>query len=110
MGIDTLHCAAILPIVSIMRGSASATEGDMTINSTAYSSATTASAGVLAKAASWVVIGVGQLGMLVDHAIAAHERWCQRQALLRLDDHLLKDIGLTRADVEREVTKPVWRD
>ena len=33
----------------------------------------------------------------------------QRRALAALDDHTLQDIGLTRCDVEREVTKPFWR-
>lgn len=33
----------------------------------------------------------------------------QRRDLAELDDHLLKDLGLTRADVEREVGKPFWR-
>lgn len=30
----------------------------------------------------------------------------QRQALMQLDDHMLKDIGLTRADVVRIVQQP----
>ena len=33
----------------------------------------------------------------------------QRRALQVLDDHLLKDIGLSRADVEAETSKPFWR-
>lgn len=33
----------------------------------------------------------------------------QRRALENLDDRLLKDIGLTRCDVEKEVARPVWR-
>ena len=37
------------------------------------------------------------------------ERQRQRRALLRLDDRMLRDIGLTRADVEREADKPFWR-
>ena len=35
-----------------------------------------------------------------------HERWRQRQALLDLDDHLLRDIGITREQAEREALKP----
>ena len=30
--------------------------------------------------------------------------------LVRLDHHMLRDIGLTRADVERELMKPFWRE
>lgn len=32
----------------------------------------------------------------------------QRNALHALDDNMLRDIGLSRADVEREATKPFW--
>ncbi len=32
----------------------------------------------------------------------------QRHALSMLDDHMLRDIGLTRADVYRETMKPFW--
>jgi uncharacterized protein YjiS (DUF1127 family) len=38
-----------------------------------------------------------------------HERVRQRQALMALDDRLLKDIGVSRADAEREANKPFWR-
>jgi uncharacterized protein YjiS (DUF1127 family) len=33
-----------------------------------------------------------------------------RHALAMLSDHMLRDIGLTRADVERELMKPFWRN
>lgn len=33
----------------------------------------------------------------------------QRRALATLDDWTLKDIGVSRADVEFETTKPFWR-
>jgi uncharacterized protein YjiS (DUF1127 family) len=32
-----------------------------------------------------------------------------REFLLRLDDHGLRDIGLTRMDAQRELNKPFWR-
>ena len=32
----------------------------------------------------------------------------QRRALARLDDAALTDMGLTRADVEQEIKRPVW--
>ena len=33
----------------------------------------------------------------------------QRRDLAGLNDVLLRDIGLTSRDVEREITKPFWR-
>jgi hypothetical protein len=33
----------------------------------------------------------------------------QRRALEALDERMLKDIGLTRCDVEAEISRPVWR-
>lgn len=32
----------------------------------------------------------------------------QRKALMKLDDHSLKDIGLSRADVVREASRRFW--
>jgi uncharacterized protein YjiS (DUF1127 family) len=32
----------------------------------------------------------------------------QRRALLRLDDHMLKDIGLSRVDALREADRRFW--
>jgi uncharacterized protein YjiS (DUF1127 family) len=32
----------------------------------------------------------------------------QRRSLLSLDDRMLKDIGITRADATREGTRPFW--
>jgi uncharacterized protein YjiS (DUF1127 family) len=37
------------------------------------------------------------------------ERSRQRQVLLTLDDRLLKDIGLSRAEAMREARKPFWK-
>ncbi len=37
------------------------------------------------------------------------ERRRQRLALARLDDRLLRDIGLGRAQAEREACRPGWR-
>ena len=53
---------------------------------------------------------VQQLVLLIADVIALwRERARSRKQLLRLDDALLKDIGITRADVERETMKPFWR-
>lgn len=37
------------------------------------------------------------------------ERRRQRLALRDLDDHLLRDIGISRSDARREGRKPFWR-
>ena len=47
-------------------------------------------------------------------AVAAVLLWQQRAAqrrhLAALDDALLRDIGISRADAVREAAKPFWRD
>ncbi len=57
------------------------------------------------------VTGVGKRGMiaLFDWLLSIAERRRQRRALSGLDEHQLKDIGLSRGDVEQEITKPFWR-
>jgi len=47
---------------------------------------------------------------LLRHILAWLERARGRQALLALDDWVLKDIGLTRADVMHESDKPFWQE
>jgi uncharacterized protein YjiS (DUF1127 family) len=40
----------------------------------------------------------------------AWRRWHSRNLLSQLDDFMLKDIGVTRADVWYEAGKPFWRE
>ena len=49
------------------------------------------------------------IGGALTLAYGWRERSRQRRALLRLDDRMLCDIGLSRADLEYEVSKPFWR-
>ncbi len=53
------------------------------------------------------------LGQLLLRAVAMidlwYERHRQRQYLARLDDRLLRDIGIDRATAELEIAKPFWR-
>lgn len=37
------------------------------------------------------------------------QRYRQRRALARLDERLLRDIGVTRAEAAAEAAKPFWR-
>jgi len=53
----------------------------------------------------WDEPPTGLIGILLDWTGRAR----QRRALADLSDTLLRDVGLTRADVEAEATKPFWR-
>ena len=44
----------------------------------------------------------------VGAAVAWHELARQRRSLRELDDHLLRDIGLTREQVAVAAAKPFW--
>ena len=50
-----------------------------------------------------------RFGAVVDVLYRWQSRYAERRQLRQLSDHMLKDIGLSRADVEREASKPVWR-
>ena len=41
--------------------------------------------------------------------LAWHDRARQRRALMELGDHMLRDIGISRADACREAARPFWR-
>jgi uncharacterized protein YjiS (DUF1127 family) len=49
------------------------------------------------------------LGRAYEQLLIWLERSRQRQHLAMLSDHMLKDIGLTRADVAAEASKPFWQ-
>ena len=49
------------------------------------------------------------VGALLRTVAVWRERARQRRVLAAMDDHLLKDIGLTRTDVGQEAGKPFWR-
>lgn len=46
---------------------------------------------------------------VLDVLSAWRKRAAGRSMLASLDDCMLRDIGLTRADVQRELTKPFWQ-
>ena len=45
----------------------------------------------------------------MDTVLDWQDRSRQRHRLGEMDDHLLRDIGLSRADLEYESSKPFWR-
>jgi len=50
-----------------------------------------------------------QLARVTDVVLLWQQRAAERTHLARLSDHHLKDIGMNRAAVEQEVSKPFWR-
>jgi uncharacterized protein YjiS (DUF1127 family) len=46
---------------------------------------------------------------LLDTAWLCAARWRQRRALEELDPRLLRDIGVTRTEANREARMPFWR-
>jgi uncharacterized protein YjiS (DUF1127 family) len=50
-----------------------------------------------------------QLSRLFGLIATWRERHAWRVDMRRLDDHMLADIGLSRADAEAEIAKPFWR-
>ena len=66
-----------------------------------------------------VPVSSGRIGFLPAFGRAAmavvellytwQDRVRQRSHLASLDDHLLKDLGIARADATRESAKPFWR-
>lgn len=61
----------------------------------------------------WIRVGMRKMGQDVLHAALTaatwSERYGERRRLLALDDRMLKDIGLSRADAWAEGSKPMWR-
>lgn len=57
-----------------------------------------------------VVGGLRGIGAAIERAIRTWARRVnERHALAQLDDHMLSDIDLTRADIDRECRKYFWQ-
>ncbi len=55
--------------------------------------------------------GLGNLAVRISQTLNTwHDRARQRRHLARLDNRLLRDIGVDRATAMAEVSKPFWRD
>jgi uncharacterized protein YjiS (DUF1127 family) len=51
----------------------------------------------------------GVMTMFLRGVAESFRRARQRRDLAALSDHSLRDIGLSRVDVESEIAKPMWR-
>jgi uncharacterized protein YjiS (DUF1127 family) len=62
----------------------------------------------------WLRVGLAAAPMpvlkLLARVVVRYVRQRQRYDLAQLDDRMLRDIGITRVDAEREAMKPFWRD
>ena len=79
-----------------------------------WAPATLAATAALPFVGSWPQASLGwSLGRaparIAEAALAWHERARQRRALLQLSDHMLRDIGIARAEAVGEADKPFWR-
>lgn len=52
---------------------------------------------------------LSRLFLIVTLPIIWHERGCHRRDLLMIEERLLRDVGLTRQDIELEASKPFWQ-
>ena len=52
---------------------------------------------------------MGLVSRVVDLMLTWSDRMRQRRHLAELDDRLLQDIGVSRADIEAEISRPFWR-
>jgi uncharacterized protein YjiS (DUF1127 family) len=62
----------------------------------------------LTHAASATHISARRSGSVLTRIADMFAVYRQRRALARLDAHALEDLGLTSADVAREIRRPVW--
>ena len=54
--------------------------------------------------------GPGVVARVFDRLFSWTDRRRQRLHLAQLDDRLLRDIGISRAEVEHEVSRPFWQN
>jgi uncharacterized protein YjiS (DUF1127 family) len=50
-----------------------------------------------------------RIGRVVDAALVWQQRARERRQLMQLSDHMLRDIGISRATAAGEAEKPFWR-
>tara|TARA_R110002049_G_scaffold30316_7_gene103565 strand:- start:242009 stop:242299 length:291 start_codon:yes stop_codon:yes gene_type:complete len=60
------------------------------------------------KTVTWRSAMIGTAISVVEKLRHLQERARDRKALQKLDDHLLKDIGMTRAELDRQLSQSHW--
>jgi len=65
---------------------------------------------VTAKTVTWRSAMFGAAISIAEKLRHLQKHARDRKALERLDDHLLKDVGMTRSDLDRELSRPFWTD
>ncbi|MBX2830626.1 MAG: DUF1127 domain-containing protein [Rhodospirillales bacterium] len=61
-----------------------------------------------AKAVTWRSAVVGAAISIVEYLAEIQARARNRHAIQALDHNALKDVGLTRADIDSDLSKPFW--
>lgn len=60
------------------------------------------------KPVTWHAVMTGVVISAVEFLARLQSRKRDRHAIQFLDDHMLKDIGLSRSDIDEELSKPFW--
>jgi uncharacterized protein YjiS (DUF1127 family) len=76
------------------------------MNMIPISLAPTSLPGLMRNALDSTATGMRRVGWMV---ASGYQRLRQRRALAQLDQHLLRDIGISAAQARQEFEKPFWR-
>jgi uncharacterized protein YjiS (DUF1127 family) len=61
------------------------------------------------RASPWATAIAAAILRVADGLAFYRQHLRERRALDRMDDHMLRDIGIRRADIGREANSPFWR-
>ncbi len=64
---------------------------------------------ITATTEGWLGAPARTLGRIFATLCRWQNRSIARARLAEMDDHMMKDIGLDRREIEREAAKPFWR-
>lgn len=66
--------------------------------------------GILTGTQHSVGLATGFLASLIEAPFIWLERAHGRRRLAEMDDHMLRDIGISRADAHQVASRPFWRE